>query len=129
MRRILASLVVMLSLAGCALPGVITPETPREKLVVAEAAYEVVLLQIKSLINNGIIRPRTGVSGALATFVKESRSALDAWHTDPDDLSFERATRVALASLQRYLTTLIPTQESSYEPGYSYRHPARAFAA
>lgn len=129
MIRMLASLIVMLSLGACGLPGAITPETPREKLVAAEAAYEVVLLQIKSLVNNGLVKPNTDVSRALATVLRESRAALDTWHLNPDDLSFEIASQVALRGLQRYLATLISTQESSYDPsGYNW-HPASAYAA
>lgn len=107
----------MLSLAGCALPGAITPETPREKLVAAEAAYEVVLLQIKSLVNNGLLKPGTSATRALKTVLTESRTALDTWHLNPDDLSFERASQVALGALQRYLATLVATQESSSDGG------------
>lgn len=116
MRRILASLVVMLSLAGCALPGVITPETPREKLVAAEAAYEVVLFQIKSLVVNGLITPGDRMAMRLITILDETRAALDAWQDNPDDLSLSVAAKHALVALRGYLLLFIPTQESNYEP-------------
>ena len=116
MIRFLTALVVMISLAGCALPGAIPPETTREKLVAAEAAYEVVLLQIKSLVNNGLLKPGTSASRALKVVLTESREALDTWHLNPDDLSFEQASQIALRALQRYLATLVTSQESRYEP-------------
>jgi len=116
----------MLSLSGCALTGAITP---REKLVAAEAAYEVILLQIKSLVNNGLLEPGTSATRILKIVLTESREALDTWHLNPDDLSFEIAGQAALRTLQRYLITLIPTQEIRNEPGYPNRYPVGAYPA
>lgn len=118
MRRLIVALVVAMSLAGCA--GVIvTPESPREKLVVAEAAYKVVLLQIKSLVVTGVITPGDETAMYLITVLAETRAALDTWHLDPDDLSFAVAAEHALDVLRRYLILFVPTQESTYDPcGY-----------
>lgn len=129
MRRLFVALVVMVGLVGCALPTPITPETPREKLVVAEAAYKVVILQVKSLIDNGIIAPRSGTAYALVTIIKETRFALDAWQLNPDDFELALSGKYAIQALQRYLRTLVSTQESTNVPCGFTGHPACAHSA
>lgn len=129
MRRLIASLIVVFALGACALPGGIAPETPREKLLVAETTYQVVLLQVKSLVSNGIVTPGSLVATSLIQVLNETRFALDAWQASPDNPSLATAGQYAIRSLQRLLATLVPTSESLNDACGDTRYPACAYPA
>lgn len=129
MRRLFAALFVVFSLGACTLPGGIAPETPREKLLVAETTYQVVLLQVKSLVANGIVKPGSSVATSLIQVLNETRFALDAWQYSPDDPSLATAGQYAIRALQRLLVTLVPTTETLNDSCGDTRYPACAYAA
>jgi hypothetical protein len=115
-KKLLTILVVSLGLAGCAgTLAPVTPETPRESLVAAEAAYEFAILEVRSLIVSGVIVPRSDLADALALVIIETRAALDAWQANPDNPNFAVAAQRALRALQLEVSRLITTQESSSE--------------
>lgn len=117
MRRLL--IVLLLSLvAGCAGLGTlvpVTPETPRESLVASEAAYTFALLEIKSLIVSGYIKPETPLARTVRLLVIETRAALDAWQLSPDSPDLARFAVGVLTRLQAQVAQMIVTQETRLE--------------
>ncbi len=118
MKRLLTILVVSLGLSACAGIGGLTPvapENPRESLVVAEAAYEFALLEVRSLIVSGVIIPKSGIANSISFVIKEARSALDAWQTNPDNPNLAVVAQAALRELQAEVARYVVTQESLYK--------------
>ncbi len=117
MRRLFIVLAVSLGLSGCFGGGLtpVAPETPRESLVVAEAAYEFALLEVRSLIVSGVIIPKSGIANSISFVIKEARSALDAWQTNPDNPNLAVVAQAALRELQAEVARYVVTQESFYK--------------
>jgi hypothetical protein len=110
-RRLVIVLLVSLGLSACATVPV-TPETPRETLVSAEAAYEFALLEVRSLIVSGYIKPNTQTATYTRMLIVETREALDAWHVSPDDPSAADIATVILRKLQAQVARMLLTQEA-----------------
>ncbi len=117
MRRLLIVLAVSLGLSGCFGGGLtpVTPETPRESLVASEAAYEFALLEVKSLILSGYIKPGTQLATNVRLIIVETRAALDAWQLNPDSPNLARAAQAVLNRLQAQVAAMIKTQGASYK--------------
>jgi hypothetical protein len=88
----------------------VTPETPRESLVTAEAAYEFALLEVKSLIKTGIIVPGSDQAWKVKLIIIETRNALDAWQLSPDSPKVADAAGAALRILQAEVARMTATQ-------------------
>ncbi|MEE8606723.1 MAG: hypothetical protein V3S55_03885 [Nitrospiraceae bacterium] len=112
MIKLFTSLVLIVGLSGCLGAGLspVTPESPREKLVAAEAAYEFALLEVRSLIVNGIIVPKSNLAGTVAFLIIETRKALDVWQTSPDNPNYHLAAITALSGLQAELAKHVVTR-------------------
>lgn len=74
------------------------PETPRQKLVAAEATYSAALSVIEAAHRRGIIDDAESRAYVLLS-VASAREALDRWHEDPDNPSFAQSALSALAAL------------------------------
>lgn len=102
-----AGLLTLVVLAGCA--NQITPDTARERLVVAEYTYQGVLDEVEQAARLGLLRGEQAETTAerLAT----AKTALEALRVATetagvgDDLDAQRATDAALAALLTYLET------------------------
>ena len=129
MRRLLIALCVSLGLAGCAGQSPVTPETPRESLVATEAAYEFAVLQVKSLIVSGYIKPGSDLARNIRLMIVETRAALDAWHVSPDDPSAAIITQAILRRLQVEVAKMVATKETSNESSGPYWDTVGAYAA
>lgn len=95
----------LLVVAGCA--NSVTPETARERLVVAEYTYQGVLDEVEQAVRLGLIRGEEADTAAerLAT-AKTALEALRVATTTAgvgDDIDAQRATDAALAALLGYL--------------------------
>ncbi len=117
MRRLFLVLAVSLGLSGCLGAGLspVTPENPRESLVAAEAAYEFALLEVRSLIATGVIIPKSGLANSIAFGIRETRKALDAWQTNPDNPNLMYVAQAALRQLQAEVARQVATQGASYK--------------
>jgi len=106
---------VSLGLSACATGGLspVAPENPRESLVAAESAYEFALLEIKSLIVSGYIKPGTQMALNVRLLLIETRAALDAWHLSPDSPNLAVAAQAILHALQAEVARMLETQEAS----------------
>lgn len=100
MRALVLSLVLLVT--ACA-QGPVTPETAREKLAAAELTYEGVLLEVKSLVTIGLIKPGSDTAEAISLSITEVRSALDQWQLSPDSPNYLAITTAALLRLQQHL--------------------------
>ena len=115
MKKWLTILVVSLGLAGCAgTLAPVTPETPRESLVAAEAAYEFAMLEVRSLIVSGYIVPQTELSDSVAFIIIETRNALDAWQSNPDNPNLAVAAQSALRALQAEVARMVAAQKTAW---------------
>lgn len=102
-----AGFLALVALAGCA--NQITPDTARERLVVAEYTYQGVLDEVEQAARLGLLRGEQAETAAerLAT----AKTALEALRVATetagvgDDLDAQRATDAALAALLTYLET------------------------
>lgn len=103
MRRIFAAFVVLLLVvpaAGCS----ITPETPREKLLAAESAYQAALQSVPQIVATGQLDAAD--KSRLRLAITAARASLDAWHRSPDLNDSGAAALAALRALQQILTQL-----------------------
>lgn len=124
MRQFLIALVVSLGLVGCASTIPVAPETPRERLVSAEAGYEFALLEVRMLIVQGIIIPNSQLANRMGLLIIESRNALDVWQTNPDNPNFLVLGIAALRHFQALIAANIVTQESGvWPPGLDEKFP------
>ncbi len=90
--------------AGCAGLGV--PETPREKLVAAEVTYQAAVSTVRDLVNAGTIKKGTDVGYRVVTLIVAARSALNAWHSLPEDRDYMATALVALTALQGIINAI-----------------------
>lgn len=111
MKALLLSLVLLV--AAC-VQGPVTPETAREKLAAAELTYEGVLLEVKSLVATGLIKPGSDTAEAVGLGIIEVREALDQWQLSPDSPNYLVIVTAALLRLQQRLLEA-SLQESSAE--------------
>ena len=116
MRRLLIVLLVSLGLSACAGMTPVTPETPRDSLVASAAAYEFAILQVKSLIVSGYIKPKTQLATNVRLLIVETRAALDAWQSSPDSPDLARFAQGVLTRLQVRVASMIATQETRLRP-------------
>lgn len=113
MTRFLALAVLALGLlTGCL--GLGEQASPREKLFVAEVAYEASLREVKLLVTTGFIRKDSPTAKTIARSIEQVRALLDQWQLAPDNASY--AILVAGASAR--LTTLLITlrKETMVDP-------------
>jgi hypothetical protein len=107
-------LVGLLALVLVACAGTPTPETPREKLVAAEATYSTLLDDVRSAATSGIIEPGSETAHTVAALLVEARAALDAWQADPDNPNMAVFVQKSLERLKALLLRL--SQESRAPP-------------
>ena len=117
MMRILSNLLVglvMLAVGACAGIGPIpSPETSREKLAAAEISYGALLDQVGSLTAAGLIERGSSTADTVAVLLVETRAALDAWQTAPDDPSL---AQFGLATISRLKLLLISLNQEAGRP-------------
>lgn len=111
MRRLILALLVSLGMSACAAMTPVTPETPRESLVAAEAAYEFALLEVKSLIVSRYILPGSDRALDVRFMIVETRAALDAWQLTPDNPKAAFAAQAILNALRAEIARMISANE------------------
>lgn len=117
--RTLIALVLALVVSACAGLGGVTPETPRERLLTAEATYEFVLDEVRSLTLAGKIEPGSETASTIAIFLVEARAALDTWQADPENIRIETLAQTSLQRLLALVNQLAAEadRESYWLPG------------
>lgn len=103
---------LLLVVGGCS--SVPAPETPRERIVAAEAAYQAALATIGDMIDQGTIRKEhvPDIKAAIIT----ARAALNAWQDAPDSRSHMTTALAAIRTLQEVLNSIAATAEPEAEP-------------
>lgn len=114
MRALVLSLVLFVTAACAQAP--VTLETAREKLAAAELTYQGVLLEVKSLVTTGLIKPGSDTAEAVGLSIIEVRAALDQWQLSPDSPNYLAIATAALLRLQQHLLEA-SLQESGIKPG------------
>ena len=99
-------LILLFCIGFTACGSVPTPETSREKYAAAEATYKAVVTTIDQLATARIIRNGTPTAQTVASSLKITRAALDAWGVSPESVPRQQAALVALQALQRQLVEL-----------------------
>lgn len=95
---------VMLALLLTSCAGMMQPQTPRERLVLAEEEYQALLMTVSDFTERGLITTenRVPIRGAIVA----ARTALDAWHVNPDSPDAMSAALATLRAIQSILDTL-----------------------
>lgn len=108
MRKLLAPLMVVLLVAGCATETI--PQTPRERLVAAEATYQAALSTANDFVNQGLIEQGSETAVKIGSAIVTARTALNAWHVVPDNqdrmVTALSALKVLQSVLNQFKTTL-----------------------
>jgi len=102
MRKLIPLL--LLFVVGCA--GAIVPQTGQERYVVADAAFKALLVTVQ----DGVVRGTIHGDGAVAVkrALVATKTALDIWAINPDNLNAETAALLALTSVREVLRSLQP---------------------
>lgn len=110
MRKIAASLLLLLFVTGCSTfgpTGVDTsPQTPRQELLSYEFTYNAAVTTANNLVDQGVIVPGDDLAQEVGVLIMTARAALDAWHLVPDSTDKRTAAIIALTALQSTLTKL-----------------------
>ena len=103
--------VVCLFLAGCFTtqgpvvnwPGVTTPppvtSTPRMSLAETERYYQACMTAVGKLLSSGQLAPGSASARLMGNIIVNARFALDRWHIQPDNTSYEQAAKTAINDL------------------------------
>jgi len=105
MRKAIASFLLVFFVAGCVGTEAV-PQTPRERLVAAEATYQAALGTANDFVVQGLIVKGSENAIMLGSAIITARAALDAWHVVPDNQDRMITAISALKVLQATLNSL-----------------------
>lgn len=97
---------LLVFIVGCSTLGIVSPETPRERLVAAELTYEAVLTSVRDLVVAGTIVKNTDTGDQIANAIVAARTALDVWQLTPDNRDNMTLALTTLQTLQGVLNTI-----------------------
>lgn len=101
--------VVALFLGGCFTtqgpvvqwPGVTTPPVSNTRMSLAETEryYQACMVAVGKLLSSGRIAPGSANARLMGNIIVNARFALDRWHVQPSNTSYEQAAKTAINDL------------------------------
>lgn len=104
--RGIAPFILLFVIVGCGGGPIVVPETPNERLIAAEVAYEGVITTVKDFIVQGVIVKGTPTADKVVQAIVVARAGLDAWGDAPANPNAMSVGLAGLKALQSILTGL-----------------------